>query len=225
MNQSSPPDADPSGAGTDTGEKAAVSVESAETTARGAEVAVQRLLARLRDGDEAALDELLPLVYRELSRIAHNQRRRIGGFGVNTTALVHEAYLKLSSAKNQRFEDRGHFFAVAATAMRQLLIDEAKKHTAQKRGGGVQPLSLDDVEVGIETQAEGLLALDRALRALYTVDPRLLRVVECRFFGGLTERETADVLGITDRTVRRDWVKARAWLAVHMDAPNAEAPA
>lgn len=191
--------------------------------AGGGDVEVQELLSRLRDGDEAALDELLPLVYRELSRIAHHQRRRIGGFGVNTTALVHEAYLKLSSSKNQRFEDRGHFFAVAATAMRQLLIDEAKKHAAQKRGGGIKPLSLDDVDVGIETQAEGLLALDRALRALHRVDPRLLRVVECRFFGGLTEKETADVLGVTDRTVRRDWVKARAWLAVHMDAPSIDA--
>ena len=197
--------------------------EASETGVHEGEAEVHALLRRLREGDEAALDELLPLVYRELSRIAHHQRRRIGGFGVNTTALVHEAYLKLSSAKNQRFEDRGHFFAVAATAMRQLLIDEAKKHAAQKRGGGVRPISLDDVEVGIETQAEGLLALDRALRALYRVDPRLLRVVECRFFGGLTERETADVLGVTDRTVRRDWVKARAWLAVHMDAPSAGA--
>lgn len=208
MNQTPPPDPD----------------DSNEDAGEG-EAEVRALLSRLRDGDDQALDQLLPLVYRELSRIAHHQRRRIGGFGVNTTALVHEAYLKLSSSKNQRFEDRGHFFAVAATAMRQLLIDEAKKHAAQKRGGGVQPLSLDDVEVGIETQAEGLLALDRALRALYRVDPRLLRVVECRFFGGLTERETAEVLGVTDRTVRRDWVKARAWLAVHMDAPNADAPA
>lgn len=174
------------------------------------------MLGRLRQGDPDALDELLPLVYRELASIAHGQRQRIGGLGVNTTALVHEAYLKLSSGKPRAFEDRGHFFAVASTAMRQLLIDEAKKCCAQKRGGGSVPVSLDSVEVGVEDQAEGLLQLDQALRALYAVDRRLLRVVECRFFGGLTEQETGEALGITDRTVRRDWVKARAWLAVHM---------
>ncbi len=184
--------------------------------------AIADLLERMRNGDKYALDQLLPLVYRELASIAHGQRLRIGGTGVNTTALVHEAYLKISASKPRAFEGRGHFFAVAATAMRQLLIDEAKKHSAQKRGGGVRPISLEDVEIGVDTQAESLLQLDRALEALHTVDPRLLRVVECRFFGGLTEQETAEALGITDRTVRRDWVKARAWLAVHMGAEEAD---
>ena len=194
---------------------------SSVSTEHNAEpAAITSLLERMRNGDPNALDQLLPLVYRELASIAHGQRLRIGGSGVNTTALVHEAYLKISAGKPRGFEDRGHFFAVAATAMRQLLIDEAKKHSAQKRGGGIKPLSLDDVEIGIDAQAESLLQLDRALEGLRAVDPRLLKVVECRFFGGLTEQETAEALGVTDRTVRRDWVKARAWLAVHMGAED-----
>ena len=178
---------------------------------------IARLLERMREGDRSALDELLPLVYDELRRIARGQRHRIGGeLTVNTTALVHEAYLKLSQGKAQGFSDRGHFFAVAATAMRQLLIDEAKRHATKKRGCGHRPISLDSVEVGIERQAESLLELDRALVRLGEASPRLLRVVECRFFGGLTETETAEALSITDRTVRRDWVKARAWLGVDL---------
>ncbi|HVS15079.1 MAG TPA: ECF-type sigma factor [Thermoanaerobaculia bacterium] len=184
---------------------------------------VSVLLERLHAGDRGALDELLPLVYNELRRIARGQRQRLGGrqLTVNTTALVHEAYLRLARSKVRSFTDRGHFFAVAATAMRQLLIDEAKKHSAQKRGSGVRPISLDKVEVGIEEEAESLLALDRALTRLGEMSPRLLQVVECRFFGGLTEQETAEALAVTDRTVRRDWVKARAWLAVEMGAEEA----
>ncbi len=179
---------------------------------------VLTLLDRIRNGDRAALDELVPLVYDELHRIARGQRQRLGGgeLTVNTTALVHEAYLKISQGKQSNFADRGHFFAVAATAMRQLLIDQAKRHAAKKRGSGQKPVSLDSVEVGIEDQADGLLELDRVLERLGETSPRLLRVVECRFFGGLTEQETAEALQVTDRTVRRDWVKARAWLAVEM---------
>jgi RNA polymerase sigma factor (TIGR02999 family) len=178
---------------------------------------VTQLLERLRSGDRAALDALLPLVYDELRRIARGQRQRLGNsLTVNTTALVHEAYLKLVKDRARSYSDRSHFFAVAATAMRQLLIDEAKRHAAKKRGSGRRPISLDSVDVGIEGQAESLLELDRALDKLGQLSPRLLRVVECRFFGGLTETETAAALAITDRTVRRDWAKARAWLAVEM---------
>ena len=181
------------------------------------ETYVTQLLERLRSGDRAALDALLPLVYDELRRIARGQRQRLGSsLTVNTTALVHEAYLKLVKDRARHYSDRSHFFAVAATAMRQLLIDEAKRHAAKKRGSGRRPISLDSVDVGIEGQAESLLELDRALDKLGQVSPRLLRVVECRFFGGLTETETAAALAVTDRTIRRDWAKARAWLAVEM---------
>ncbi|REJ79611.1 MAG: RNA polymerase subunit sigma [Acidobacteria bacterium] len=198
----------------------ASSPDTSETRSGHAEL--NRLLERLGEGDRSALDELLPLVYDELHRIARGQRQRVSGrLTVNTTALVHEAYLKISQGKGQGFADRGHFLAVAATAMRQLLIDEAKRHAAQKRGSGQRPISLESVEVGVDAQAEGLLALDRAMSKLGKMSPRLLRVVECRFFGGLTENETAEVLGITDRTVRRDWVKARAWLALEMGGDGA----
>ncbi|HUP22354.1 MAG TPA: sigma-70 family RNA polymerase sigma factor [Thermoanaerobaculia bacterium] len=183
------------------------------------ELHVTQLLERLRSGDRTALDALLPLVYDELRRIARGQRQRLGSsLTVNTTALVHEAYLKLVKDRARHYTDRSHFFAVAATAMRQLLIDEAKRHAAKKRGSGRRPISLDSVDVGVEVQAESLLELDRALDKLGQVSPRLLRVVECRFFGGLTETETASALAVTDRTVRRDWAKARAWLAVEMGA-------
>jgi RNA polymerase sigma factor (TIGR02999 family) len=183
------------------------------------ETRVRDLLERLRSGDRAALDALLPLVYDELRRIARGQRQRLGSsLTVNTTALVHEAYLKLVKDRARNYSDRSHFFAVAATAMRQLLIDEAKRHAAKKRGSGRRPISLDSVDVGIEGQAESLLELDRALDKLGQISPRLLRVVECRFFGGLTETETAAALSVTDRTIRRDWAKARAWLAVEMGA-------
>lgn len=185
---------------------------------------VRDLLERLRSGDRAALDALLPLVYDELRRIARGQRQRLGSsLTVNTTALVHEAYLKLVKDRARNYSDRSHFFAVAATAMRQLLIDEAKRHAAKKRGSGRRPISLDSVDVGIEGQAESLLELDRALDKLGQLSPRLLRVVECRFFGGLTETETAAALAVTDRTVRRDWAKARAWLAIEMGAAASEA--
>jgi RNA polymerase sigma factor (TIGR02999 family) len=181
------------------------------------ETHVTQLLDRLRAGDRSALDALLPMVYDELRRIARGQRQRLASsLTVNTTALVHEAYLKLVKDRARNYSDRSHFFAVAATAMRQLLIDEAKRHAAKKRGSGRRPISLDSVEVGIEGQAESLLELDRALDKLGQVSPRLLRVVECRFFGGLTETETAAALAVTDRTIRRDWAKARAWLAVEM---------
>lgn len=174
---------------------------------------VTRLIEALRAGDDAAFDRMLPLVYDELRRIAH---RQLGGQGagltLNTTALVHESYLKLVGGSRLEWSDRAHFFAVAARAMRHILIDHARKHRTAKRGGHLQRVSLDEAAGSVEAQADALLALDQALERLAALDERLRRVVECRFFGGMTEDETATALGVTPRTVRRDWLKARMWL-------------
>lgn len=161
-------------------------------------------------------DALLPLAYSELRRIARGQRRRIGSATLNTTALVHEAYLAMAKATAPDYESNDHFLAVAAVAMRRLLISEARRHGAQKRGGGQRPLSLEDRDVAVRDQSERLLDLDRALDELGGFNQRLQQVVECRFFGGLTEQETARALGVSDRTVRRDWEKARAWLEMRL---------
>jgi RNA polymerase sigma factor (TIGR02999 family) len=176
------------------------------------------LLLAWRAGDQEALDQLLPRVYEELRRIAH---RRLGhereNHTLGTTALVNEAYLKLVDQSRAQWADRAHFFAVAARVMRRILVDYARRHMAQKRGGATAAVSLDDEALANATlvadqRADGLLALDDALTRLAELDERLSRVVECRFFGGLTEEETAEALSVTARTVRRDWVKAKGWL-------------
>ncbi len=172
------------------------------------------LLLAWRGGDGSAFDRLFPLVYAELRRIAHRQLgRERSDHTLGTTALVHEAYLKLVDQTRAQITDRAHFFAVAARAMRRILVDYARRHRAAKRGGAATSVSLDETTVVADQRADALLALDEALMRLADVDDRLSRVVECRFFGGLTEDETADALGITARTVRRDWVKAKGWLA------------
>ena len=166
-----------------------------------------------RAGDPDALDRLFPLIYDELRGIAHGQLRREGTdhtFG--TTGLVHEAYFRLVDQTRVEWADRSHFFAVATQAMRRILVDYARRYRAAKRGGAPERVSLSDAMLMAETRADELLALDEALTRLGTVDERLLRVVECRFFGGLTEEETAEVLGVTVRTVRRDWSKAKGWV-------------
>jgi RNA polymerase sigma factor (TIGR02999 family) len=161
--------------------------------------------------DRATVDQWVPLVYDELRALAHRARQgEPQDASVTTTALVHEAYLKLTASRHAEWP-RAHFFGVAARAMRQVLVDFARTRRAAKRGAGRAPLTLDDNLVADE-QAEGIVELDEALRLLEDVSPRLVRVVECRFFGGLTENETAEVLGLTSRTVRRDWVKAKGWL-------------
>jgi RNA polymerase sigma factor (TIGR02999 family) len=174
---------------------------------------VTELLTELRDGRKEAVDRLLPVVYEELRRVA---RRQLGHGRtretVGTTALVHEAYIKLVDQTRVGWHDRAHFFAVAAMAMRQILIDQARRRGALKRGGAQRRIMLDETMITVDDQAESLLALDQALSRLATFDDRLARVVECRFFGGLTEEETAVVLGVTARTVRRDWVKAKGLL-------------
>lgn len=159
------------------------------------------------------LDHLLALAYEELRRIAHHHlHRESPGHTLSTTALVHEAYLRLADQKRARWIDRTQFLAIASTTMRRVLVDHARRHRTVKRGGNLRVVSLDDATLLAEQRADALVALDEALTRLGAMEERLGRVVECRFFGGLTEDETASVLGVTARTVRRDWVKARGWL-------------
>ena len=165
-------------------------------------------------GDTGAFDALVPLVYQDLRRVARSQLKRLGaGATLDTTGLVHEAYLRLVEQTRASFADRGHFLAVSAVAMRQILIDHARERTRLKRGGAVRPVTLhDDAVAAADKDAERLLDIDRALQQLGSVDPRLVRVVECRYFAGLSEEETAAALGVSLRTAQRDWLKARAWL-------------
>jgi RNA polymerase sigma factor (TIGR02999 family) len=171
-----------------------------------------------------AWDRLVPLVYTELRAIAHRQlRRERDDHTLNTTALVHEAFLRLADKPGVPWQDEAHFFAIAARVMRQVLIDYARHHGALKRADARSRIGLDlsaaDERIVLEREsqladnrADVLIGLDDALTRLAALDERLVRVVECRFFGGLTEEETAAALGITARTVRRDWLKAKAWL-------------
>lgn len=162
---------------------------------------------------DESLDELVALAYHELRAIAHGRLAARGGGGtLSTTALVHEAYLKLAAQSHTKWRDRAHFFAVASLAMRHVLVDCAKARGALKREGARRRITLDDHEIAVDDQADALLQLDDALDRLAEVEPRGVRVVECRFFGGLTEEEIADALGVTVRTVRRDWLKARVLL-------------
>jgi RNA polymerase sigma factor (TIGR02999 family) len=164
-------------------------------------------------GSRNALDELVPVVYEELRRIAHRHlAAHDRGGTLQTTGLVHEAYLKLVDQSRAGWNDRAHFFAVASRAMRHVLIDRARGRARQKRGGDGPRISLDVDQIPVDDQPEALLQLDEALAKLAEVEPRLARVVECRFFGGLTEDETAEGLGVTPRTVQRDWAKARVLL-------------
>jgi len=176
-----------------------------------------QLLLNARDGGAAALDALFPVVYERLHRIAHAHLGRDGeGRTVSTTALVHEAYLKLFDAERLEWQDRNHFLSLASRAMRQILIDYARRHGSARRGGELHRVDLDAVEIAVVDRADTLVSLDAALVRLAAFSPRLAQVVELRFFGGLTEEETAKVLAVTDRTVRRDWIKARGWLHQEM---------
>jgi RNA polymerase sigma factor (TIGR02999 family) len=172
------------------------------------------LLTAIRDGDPEAASRLMPLVYDELHAMAHRRLLRFRpGQTLNTTALVHEAYLKLVAPARADWQDRAHFLAIAATAMRYIVVDYARRRSAEKRGGGLHHTSLEVAKLGIENRAVEMLALDQALERLDRVSERLARVVEMLFFGGLTEEEAAEVLGVSARTVRRDWRKARAFLS------------
>lgn len=171
------------------------------------------LLPEVREGEPAAVSRLMTLVYDELHAMAHRRLRRSPpGQTLNTTALVHEAYLKLVEPAPGDWRDRSHFLAIAATAMRYIVVDHARRRGAEKRGGGLHHTSLDGEKLGVGGRTVELLALDQALERLAGVSDRLARVVELLYFGGLTEREAGEVLDVTERTVRRDWRKARAFL-------------
>lgn len=171
------------------------------------------VLTELRTDTQQALDQVVALTYQELRAIAHHRLAvRARGGTLSTTGLVHEAYLKLVDQSRAGWQDRAHFLALASLAMRHVLVDRARERGTLKRGGARRQITLDDEALAVEDQPEVLLQLDEALDRLATVEPRLARVVECRFFGGLTEQETADALGLTTRTVQRDWVKARVLL-------------
>jgi RNA polymerase sigma factor (TIGR02999 family) len=182
--------------------------------------AITEALGELREGVPGALDRLVPLVYADLTRMAHRQLGlEPAGHTLSTTALVHEAYLRLVDQTRAQWADRAQFFAVAAHVMRRVLVDHARRHRAGRRGGehrrAVSLDVLDSADAGslaTGERAHVLLGVDEALERLAALDPRQARVVECRFFGGLTEPETAEALGVTERTVARDWVKARGWL-------------
>jgi RNA polymerase sigma factor (TIGR02999 family) len=180
--------------------------------------AITDALYAFRNGAPGAMDRLVPLVYEQLKRIARRQlRAEPVGHTLSTTGLVHEAYLKLVNQTRAEWQDRGHFFAVASGAMRRILVDYARRYRAERRGGGddgapVKPVAIEDAEIAVAERAESLISLDEALERLSRLDERQARIVECRFFGGLTEEETAAALGISQRTVAREWVTAKGWL-------------
>jgi RNA polymerase sigma factor (TIGR02999 family) len=172
--------------------------------------AVTDALRELRDGAPGARDRLVPLVYADPARVAHRQLAlEAPGHTLSTAALVHEAYLRLVDQMRAGWADRAHFFGIASRAMRQVLVDHARRRRAHKRGGAWSRTTLSGKPLSLDTDPEELLALDAALEGL---EPRQREIVEMRFFGGMTEEEVAVVLGVSDRTVRREWVKARAWL-------------
>ena len=173
---------------------------------------ITTLLAAVSAGDRAAFDALVPLVYSELRALARRRSGRGSAASLETTELVHETYLKLGASRATSWVDRGHFFAVAARAMRQVAVDAAREAVAGKRGGAALHLSIDDVVVGSSDRASELLDLDRAISRLCDVDARLALLVELRYFAGLSVEETAEALGISERTVKREWRKARALL-------------
>jgi RNA polymerase sigma factor (TIGR02999 family) len=173
---------------------------------------VTALLAELRAGKREALDQILPVVYQELRRAARRELSVRPSDTLSATALVHEVYLKFSRAADADWRNRSHFLAVASVAMRHILVDRARRRAAEKRGGPHADVTLDEEVNVADEQTESLLELHEAIDRLATIDARLARVVECRFFGGMTEQETADALHVAVRTVRRDWVKARGLL-------------
>jgi RNA polymerase sigma factor (TIGR02999 family) len=175
---------------------------------------ITMLLGRLNAGEANAVDQLMPVVYEQLRRMADAQlRRERANHTLNATALVHEAYLKLVDQNRVSWKDRAHFYAFAARAMRRILINYARNRLAKKRGGGQVIATFDDDEIGRESRAEELIALDDALERLKKLNERHSRVVEYRFFAGLSQEEIAEVLGVSVPTVRRDWRLARAWLS------------
>jgi len=174
---------------------------------------VTQLLAAWREGDQDALDKLMPLVYDELRRIASRyMKREQAGHTLQTTALVNEAYLRMVGQQNVDWQNRAHFFGVAASVMRHLLVDRARANGRVRRGENPQRVPLDEGAVVSEQKGEELLALDEALTRLNEIDDRKVKIVELRYFSGLSAEETAEVLGVSEITVKREWLKAKAWL-------------
>ena len=174
---------------------------------------ITQLLAEWSDGNQSALDELYPLVYEELHRLARRyMSRERKGHTLQTTALINEAYVRLVDQRNVHWANRSHFFAISAQIMRRILIDHARRHAYAKRGGGAQQVSLEEVAVVAREQSSEIIRLDEALKILAKMDPRRCHVVELRYFGGLSNEEIAGVLKVSENTVTRDWNLARAWL-------------
>lgn len=174
---------------------------------------VTELLTAWSGGDKAALDKLMPLIHQELRRIAHRyMSRERPGHTMQTTALVNEAYLKLVNREGVHWQNRAHFFAIASQLMRHILVDHARSHAYAKRGGGTQTISLDEAMVVSQERAAEVVALDDVLKQLAEIDPQQSRIVELRFFGGLTIEETAVVLSLSPATIKREWTSAKAWL-------------
>lgn len=177
------------------------------------QVEVTQLLLDWGNGDRAALDKLVPVVYQELRRLArHYMRRERPGHTLQTSALVNEAYMRLVDYEHMRWQSRAHFFAVAAQAMRRILVEHARKRHFDKRGGSAIRVSFDEAAIVSEKQAADLIALDDALTSLEAIDPRKSRIVELRYIGGLNIEETAEALSISPATVQREWRSAKAWL-------------
>lgn len=181
---------------------------------------ITQLLINWSNGDKSALDALIPLVDAELRRLArHYMARESPGHTLQTSALINEAYIRLIEQQSMQWQNRAHFFGVAAQVMRHILIDHARSHCYAKRGGGGRQVPLDEVMVVNDQRAEELVALDDALKALATLDPRKSQIIELRFFGGLSIAETAEALKISPITVTREWRSARAWLRREMSKP------
>ena len=182
---------------------------------------ITQLLINWRNGDTAALDQLMPIVYEELRRLARGfMGKERNNHTLQTSALINEAYLKLVDQDETNWQNRAHFFAVAAQIMRHILVDHARSYGYEKRGAGAQHVGLDDAKVFSEERARDLVALDEALTKLAAVDPRKSRLVELRFFGGLNIDETADVMGLSPTTVQREWRAAKAWLQRFIKGEN-----
>jgi RNA polymerase sigma factor (TIGR02999 family) len=179
---------------------------------------VTQLLRRVREGDARAVDSLIPLIYSELHDLAERQmRRERADHTLSPTALVHEAYVRLADQAEIDWQGRRHFFGIAARVMRQVLVDHARRRLADKRGGDQRRTALTGKQIAAEARPEEVLELDQALEQLDGFSPRLRQVVEYRFFGGLTEPEIAELLGVSTRSIQRDWVRARAWLHQALD--------
>jgi len=174
---------------------------------------VTQLLIDWSNGDQSAFDKLMPLIDEELRRLAHHyMARERAGHTLQTTALVNEAFLKLVNRKNLQWQNRAHFFGLAAQVMRTILVDHARSHASAKRGGGARNLELDEAMLVSQQKASEVVALDEALNQLALIDPRQSRIVELRFFGGLTVEEAAEVLHVSPVTIKREWSTAKAWL-------------